>query len=70
MRRQIILEALFEGRERADVTRRLGINVNTNDNHCRTAFRSLRHLFSQDAEVFTHVDRSLWYDRIGALRND
>jgi hypothetical protein len=47
---------------------RLGISVNTHDNHLQAAFRSLRHLLTQDADAFTDVDRSLWYDLIEELR--
>jgi hypothetical protein len=42
--------------------------VYTCDNHLQAAFRSLRHLLTQDAEVFIHVDRSLWFDRVEELR--
>jgi len=42
--------------------------VNTDDNHLQEAFRSLRHLLTQDADAFTDGDRSLWYDLIEELR--
>jgi hypothetical protein len=42
--------------------------VNPYDNHLQAAFHSLRHLLTQDADVFTQVDRSLWFDRIEELR--
>jgi hypothetical protein len=65
---QIIHETFVEGRKRAEVARRLGSSVNTDDNYLHAAFRSLRHLLTQDADVSTDVDRSLWYDRIEELR--
>ena len=40
----------------------------TYDNHLKAAFRSLRHLSTQEADVFTDVDRSLCYDLIEELR--
>jgi len=42
--------------------------VNTDDNHLQEAFRSLRHLLTQDADAFTDGARSLWYDLMEALR--
>lgn len=68
MQRQVIEETFFEGRKRAEVAQRLGISVNTYDNHLQAGFRALRHLLSKDADVFTEVDRSVWYDLIEELR--
>jgi hypothetical protein len=68
MQREIIVETFVEGRKRAEVGQRFGISVNTYDNHLQAASRSLRHLPTQDAEAFTDVDRSLWFDRIEELR--
>ena len=42
--------------------------MNTDDNHLQEAFRSLRHLLTQDADAFTDGARSLWYDLMEALR--
>jgi hypothetical protein len=67
MQRQIILETFAEERKRAEITRRLGISVNTDDNSLHAAFRSLRHRLTQDADAFTDVDRWLWCDRIEKL---
>ena len=63
----IVLETFFEGRKRAEVAQLLGISVKPYDNHLPPAFSSLRHLWTQDAEVFTDLDRSLWYDLIEEL---
>jgi hypothetical protein len=49
------------------VAQRPGISVHTYDNHLQTASPSLRHLLTRGAEVFTDVDRSLWYDFIEEL---
>jgi RNA polymerase sigma factor (sigma-70 family) len=68
MQREIIVETFFEKRKRAEVARRLGISVKTYDNHLQAAFRSLRQLLAKDADEFTNVDRSVWYDLIEALR--
>ena len=62
------VETFFEARKRAEVARRLGISVHTYDNYVQAAFYSLRHRLTQDADVFTDFDRSLWYDRIEELR--
>ena len=40
----------------------------TRGNSTQAAFPSLRHLLTQDADVFTEVDHSLWYDLIEELR--
>jgi hypothetical protein len=42
--------------------------VHTHDNHLQAAFNSSRYLLTQDADVFTDVDRSYCYDRIEELR--
>jgi RNA polymerase sigma factor (sigma-70 family) len=68
MQRQVVEETFFQGRKRAEVAQRLGISVNTYDNHLQAGFRALRHLLSKDADVFTEVDRSVWYDLIEELR--
>jgi RNA polymerase sigma factor (sigma-70 family) len=68
VQRQVVFETFFEGRKRAEVARRLGISVHTYDNHLQEGFRTLRHSLSKDADVFTEVDRSLWYDQIEDLR--
>jgi hypothetical protein len=68
MQLEIISETFFEGWKRAAVALRLGISVKTYDNRLQAAFGSLRHRLTQDAEVFTEVDRSLWFDRIEELR--
>jgi hypothetical protein len=48
---------------------RLGISVHITDDSLQAAFRSLHQLLAQDADLFTDVDRSLWYDIIeGAMR--
>ena len=44
MQRRVILETLVEGHKRAEIAQRLGISVNTDDNHRQAAFRSLRQL--------------------------
>jgi hypothetical protein len=67
MQCEIILDTFFGGRKRAKVSRRVGISVKTYDCHLQAAFRSLRHLLTQDAAEFTDVLRSLWYDRIEEL---
>lgn len=41
--------------------------MHTDDNHLQAAFRSLQHLFTQDADLFTNVDRSLSYDLVEEL---
>ena len=69
MQRQIILETTFEGRKRAEVARRLGISVNTDDNHLQAAFRSLRDSMAQVVDISTHLDRPLWYDRVEEIRD-
>ena len=56
------------GGKRAEVGPRLGIRVNTCDNHLQAAFYLLRHRLTEDADEFTDVDRSLWYDLIEELR--
>jgi RNA polymerase sigma factor (sigma-70 family) len=68
MQRQVVDETFLGGKKRADIARRLGISVNTYDNHLQAGFRALRHLLSQDADIFTDVDRSVWYDLIEELR--
>ena len=68
MQREVISETFFQGRKRAEVAKRLGISVNTYDNHLQAAFRALRHLVSKDADLFTEADRSVWYDAIEGLR--
>ncbi|HKW12347.1 MAG TPA: sigma factor-like helix-turn-helix DNA-binding protein [Gemmatimonadaceae bacterium] len=68
MQQQVILETLVEGHKRAEIARRLGISVYTYDKHLQAAFRSLRYLLEDDADDFTDVDRSFWYDRIEDLR--
>ena len=68
MQRHIVFATFFENRKRADVSHRLGISVKTYDNHLQAAFRSLRHLLARDAELYTEVDRSHWYDMIEELR--
>ena len=68
MQRQMIHEAFFEGRKRAEILQRVGISVNTYDNHLQAALRSVRHLLRQDADEFTDVDRSRWCDLIEELR--
>ena len=42
--------------------------MKTDDNHHQVAFRSLRHLLTQDADVLTEGDRSLWYELTEELR--
>jgi hypothetical protein len=42
--------------------------VHVRDNHLPAAPYSLRDLLTQDADLFTWVDRSLWWDRIEELR--
>jgi hypothetical protein len=42
--------------------------VHTYDSHLHAAFCALRRLLIQDVDVFTYVDRSLWYDVIEELR--
>jgi hypothetical protein len=64
MQRQIIQETLFDGHKRAAVARHLGTSVYSYDSHLQAAFRSLRDLLKYDADAFTGVDRSLWYERI------
>ena len=64
---KIINETFFEKRKRAEVARRLGISESTYDNHLQAAFRSLRDQLAQVVELFTDVDRSLWYDFIEDL---
>ena len=49
------------------MAQRLGIGVNTYDVYLQAAFRLLRHRLTQAAEVFTDIDRSLWFDRIEEL---
>jgi RNA polymerase sigma factor (sigma-70 family) len=68
MQRKVIEESFFDGRKRAEIARRLGISVKTYDNHLQAGFAALRHLLSKDADVFTEVDRSVWYDLIEELR--
>ena len=65
---RIGVETFFQGRKRAAVAQLLGISVRADDNHLRAAIHSLRELFTQDADVFTDVDCSLWHDRIEDLR--
>jgi hypothetical protein len=60
-------KTFFEGRKQAEVAQRLGISVNTYDNHLQAAFRSLRDQLAQVVELFTDTDRSLWYDFIEDL---
>jgi hypothetical protein len=55
------------GRKRAEIARRVGIRVKTYDSHLEAAFRSLRYLLSDEADEFTGVDRSRWYDLIDEL---
>jgi hypothetical protein len=50
------------------VVLRLGISVHAYDNHRQEAFRSSPLLLMQEADAFTDVDRSLWYDLIEKLR--
>ncbi|HKW10081.1 MAG TPA: hypothetical protein VJO33_06855 [Gemmatimonadaceae bacterium] len=61
---QIVVPTFFEGRKRADVAPILSINVHIGDNPLHAAFDSLRCLFTQDADAFTDVGRSLWFDLI------
>jgi DNA-directed RNA polymerase specialized sigma24 family protein len=67
MQRQVIHQTFFEGRKRAEVARRLRISVHTYDNHLQAAFRSLRLLLTQEADVCNEADRSHWYDLIEEL---
>src|SRR2546423_15719248 len=53
---------------RAEVAPRLGISVNTHDNHLQAVFHLVRRPLTHDAEVFTDVDRSRLYDLIEELR--
>jgi hypothetical protein len=64
----VILETFFEGRKRDEIAQRVGISANTYDNHLKAALRSVRHLLTQDADMFTDVDRSRWCDLIEELR--
>jgi RNA polymerase sigma factor (sigma-70 family) len=68
MQRQVVIETFIEGRKRAEAARRLGISVKTYDNHLQAAFRKLRRLLSMDADTYTEVDRSVWYDLVEELR--
>ncbi|HEY2378068.1 MAG TPA: sigma factor-like helix-turn-helix DNA-binding protein [Gemmatimonadaceae bacterium] len=67
MQRQIILETFIDERKRAEVALRLGISVNTYDVHLQAALRSLRAQLAHVVELFTDVDRPLWYDFIEEL---
>lgn len=69
MQHQIIYQTYFEGRKRAEVARRLGISVKTYDCHREAGLCSLRDKLSDEAEEFTGVDRSSWYDLIEELRD-
>jgi RNA polymerase sigma factor (sigma-70 family) len=68
MQRQVVLDTFLEGHKRAESARRLGIRVKTYDSHLQAAFRKLRHLLSIDADTYTEVDRSVWYDLVEELR--
>ena len=63
-----MVATFFEERKRAGVAQRAGICVNTYDSHRHAAFCSLRHLLTKDAERFTDVDHSRWFDDIEQLR--
>ena len=69
MQSQIILETFALGRKRAEVARRLGISVKTYDCHLQAVFHTLRQRLAQDADEFTDILRSRWYDRIEDLRD-
>ena len=69
MQARIILETFGEGRKRAEVARRLGISVKTYDCHLQASFHTLRKRLAQDADEFTDILRSRWYDRIEDLRD-
>jgi RNA polymerase sigma factor (sigma-70 family) len=68
MQRQVLTETFLEKRKRAEVARRLGISVHTYDNHLQAGFSALRRLLSQDADTYTEVDRTVWYDLVEELR--
>ena len=63
-----MLETVVERRKRPEVAQRLGITLNTHDSFLGTASRSLRQLLTDDADVFTDVEHSLWYDVIEEFR--
>ena len=67
MQQKVIQQTFFEKRKRAEVARRLGKSESTYDNHLQAAFRSLRDQLEQVVELFTDIDRSLWYDFIEDL---
>jgi hypothetical protein len=63
-----MLETVVERRKGPDVAQRVGITLNTHVSFLGTASRSMRQLLTDDAEVFTDVEHSLWYDVIEELR--
>jgi len=63
----VVQEKFFEERKRAVVAARLGISVNTYDNHLRAALQSLRHSLTVDAEVSMGIERPSWYDLVEEL---
>jgi hypothetical protein len=62
--RQIILETFSSVGNRRTSAQRLGISVNTYDNHVQAAFRSRRQPVDPGCRRVTEVDRSFWYDDI------
>jgi hypothetical protein len=63
-----MLEPVVERRKRPEVAQRVGFVLNTHVSFLGTASRSLRQLSTDDADVFTDVEHSLWYDVIEELR--
>jgi RNA polymerase sigma factor (sigma-70 family) len=68
MQREVIKQTFLEKRKRAEVAARLGIRVKTYDSHLQAAYATLRHLLAKDADTFTAVNRTVWYDLIEELR--
>lgn len=65
--RKVIVDTFFYGRKRAEVAARLGMSVNTYDNHLRAAYENLCDPLWNDALEHGEPDRSVWYDRIEIL---
>jgi DNA-directed RNA polymerase specialized sigma24 family protein len=67
MQAAIITETFFEGRKRAEVSRRHGISVKTYDNTLQAAFLSLGYDLRDESEIRGEAERSIWYNRIDKM---
>jgi RNA polymerase sigma factor (sigma-70 family) len=68
MQREIVSD-IIEGLKRKQIAKRLGISVNTYDNHVQKAFCTLREWLCDEVELFKDSDPSRWYEMIEVLQS-